>query len=203
MTAVKIPRGKGYDKRSLARYIKLIERHSLRIDTFARSWKLNVDILCLSIQQGFPDWWETYVALEGHPPENDCEYCERTFYLQKAGQRFCSIKCGRTQKTDAEYFGGQRRNTVGLAEGICQCCGDEGKTLSSHHVWGKANDPENSCLVALCVGCHELVTALAMRKASEQPIFWERLIDLVLRRRYGGRQPDPFDIGVGVGLDRL
>ena len=71
-------------------------------------------------------------------------------------------------------------------------------TLSAHHVLGKANDPSNEYLVALCAGCHHLVGMLAGRTFAESPQGWENLINLVLSRRLADRNRDRKSAYFGV-----
>jgi hypothetical protein len=88
-----------------------------------------------------------------------------------------------------EYFDGDRLNAVGIVEGVCQLCLEpKAKGLSAHHMIGKGNDPNNRLMVALCVGCHQAVTILAMRSFLENPDGWERLISLVQVRKMVRRE---------------
>ena len=73
---------------------------------------------------------------------------------------------------------------IGLREGVCQLClGKFDKWLSAHHVLGKERDPENSALIALCRGCHDMVTNLSARSWVERPESVTELIALFLARR--------------------
>jgi len=97
-------------------------------------------------------------------------------------KKYCSTKCGNSYRVDQSYFGGKRNTTIGLAEKTCQVCNRKNvKGLSSHHVIGKENDADNDYLIALCRGCHQLVTILGRRKFDVS--IWEKLIKLVTLRK--------------------
>jgi len=93
----------------------------------------------------------------------------------KKKQKYCSTKCGNAYRINQTYFGGKRDTTIGLLEKTCQVCKRKNvKGLSSHHVIGKENDPDNLYLVALCRGCHQLITILGRRNFNSA--IWESLI---------------------------
>jgi hypothetical protein len=102
---------------------------------------------------------------------------------------------------DQNYFGGKRKQTIGLAEGVCQICErTPKKALSSHHVIGKENDPDNEILVALCSGCHNIVTQLGGRNFTESQ--WESLISFVWLRKNGAdAMRDALSLHVCVDID--
>lgn len=182
----KIPRGAGYDKVTVARHLKTIEGSELRVTQYARAQGVNVDTLVLAFQKHFPERWQAYLAAHSPLPQKVCEYCEDTFIPANGKQRYCTRACGTRANVDRDYFGGNRRNTVGLAEGVCQLCGrTDGKGLSSHHILGKENDPLNVELVALCRGCHQIVSHLGGRAFVDDPRAWEALIALAWTRRHG------------------
>jgi hypothetical protein len=52
-------------------------------------------------------------------------------------------------------------------------------------VLGKENDPLNDVLIALCQGCHQIVTLLGARTFTDDPRAWEALISLAWMRRHG------------------
>lgn len=179
----KIPRNRGYDKASMSKHRTAL----LKLDpdfkgkplanTYARNNKLIPDFFVRSWLNYFPDTPIMYLG-------NECKYCGKYFAYSKKTQRFCSPKCSADSRRDIEYFGGKRRSTIGLAEGICQLCGSmPARGLASHHVWGKANDM--NYLVALCPGCHKLVGDLAVRTFVDDPEQVERLIALAWMRHYG------------------
>jgi len=79
------------------------------------------------------------------------------------------------------YFGGRRMEAIGLREGVCQLCfGTFDKWLSAHHVLGKERDPENNALIALCRGCHDMVTNLSARSWVERSESVTELVALAL-----------------------
>lgn len=182
----KIPRGEGYDKASTLKNIKELETSSKTVTQYARSVGLNVDTLVYAFQRHCPERWQQYLSTHSPLPEKVCEYCEVSYVPANAKQRFCTRKCGTRSHSDRNYFGGRRRHTVGLAEGICQLCTRAAaKGLSSHHMLGKENDPDNLELVALCQGCHQIVTLLGGRAFVDDPRAWESLIALAWTRRHG------------------
>lgn len=187
--AKKIPRGAGYDKVSLGRYVKQIDSSGDTVHRFARRNGLGVESLCRALERSFPDWWLAYRAAHSDLPEAQCPYCSCSFIPSSGKQVYCSRKCGADARVDKAYFGGRRRQTIGLGEGICQLCGRSGKSLSSHHVYGKENDGDNEFLIALCQGCHQAITHLALRPFLDSPAGWEALIQLCYLRRHGHDQP--------------
>lgn len=200
---VKIPRGAGYDKASIKKYAGQIDESGSTVHAFARRNGLGVEALCVAMERNLPDWWEAYRRAHSDLPEKDCPYCERTFIPSNSRQIYCSRRCGNTRRVDDDYFGGKRRQTIGLAEGRCQLCGRTSvKALSSHHMLGKENDPDNDFLIALCSGCHQLVTLLASRKFLEEAEGWQSLIELTLLRHYGN-QEDVAGVETYVEIDTL
>lgn len=182
----KIPRASGYDKESIRKRLKELESYKGPITRFARANGLSVELLVKAIQRDDPEWWKRYVHTHSNIPVKDCPYCNTLFIPASGKQIYCHRKCAQDARADRAYFGGQRRMTVGLAEGVCQLCQkvvDRG--LSSHHVYGKENDPDNEVLVALCQGCHQLVTLLGNRTYVDNPIIWQTLISLAWLRRHG------------------
>jgi 5-methylcytosine-specific restriction endonuclease McrA len=199
----KIPRGAGYDKASIARYIKQIDASDDKVSRFARRHGLGVEMLCRSIEKHFPEWWLQYKRTHSDLAERPCPYCGSSFIPSNARQTYCSRKCATARRVDEDYFGGNRRHTVGLAEGQCQLCSrTEVKALSSHHVLGKENDPDNQFLIALCSGCHKVVTLLASRTFVDDAGAWEALIELAWLRKHGS-DPQPFGVEVYVEVERL
>ena len=97
-------------------------------------------------------------------------------------RKYCSAKCGNDYRVDQSYFGGKRDTTIGLLEKTCQVCKRKNiKGLSSHHVIGKENDLDNLYLVALCRGCHQLITILGRRNFNSA--IWESLIRYSVLRK--------------------
>jgi hypothetical protein len=171
---------------SAARHLKTLEGSELRATQYARAQGLNVDTLVMAFQKHFPERWQRYVATHSPLPQKQCPYCEDDFIPANGKQIYCTRVCGSRANIDQKYFGGRRRETVGLAEGVCQLCGrSDVKGLSSHHVLGKENDELNEVLVALCQGCHQIVTLLGGRAFVDDPRAWEALIALAWTRRHG------------------
>jgi 5-methylcytosine-specific restriction endonuclease McrA len=199
--ARKLPRGAGFDKVSTRRHLTALEKSDKTVTQYARANGKNVDTLVMAFQKHFPDRWAEYVAATSGLPRKTCPYCERQFVPANGKQRFCTRKCGEDARRDQAYFGGKRRDTIGLAEGICQLCGrEEVKGLSSHHIFGKENDPENEALIALCPGCHKVITLLATRTFQNNETAWETLIGLSWARHFGGDLPAD-EVHVCVDLD--
>lgn len=185
----KIPRGAGFDKASVRKHMKCLDSFKGKITQYCRANSLSVDILVAAVQKENMLWWETYSAAHADLPQKGC-YCGRTFFPMNAKQQTCSRKCQADSRSDRNYFNGNRRNTVGLAQGICQLCGRKDvKGLSSHHVFGRENDPEGNWLVALCPGCHHIIGTIASRRFIEEAAGWENLINLVMLRHANGSVP--------------
>lgn len=180
----KIPRGSGFTKESTAKLVSELARHEGSLRNFCRMKGIGLELTVRAIQNYEMDFWRAYAEAHSELKAATCQYCGDEYYPMTAKQTMCSRKCSATRKRDEQYFGGNRRKTIGLAEGVCQLClQHKDKGLSSHHVLGKENDPNDECLVALCQGCHRLVTDLAGRKFADHPESWESLIQLVLARR--------------------
>lgn len=153
---------------------------------FARLHGTAVDSLVKALQDLFPDEWKKLAAERG-VKEKLCTYCQQPFYPLGPRQQTCSKECRNHARVDRTYFGGRRREAVGLLEGICQICGRTPKKgLSVHHVLGKDKDPDNQLLMAVCPGCHRVIEQLARMAMIETTRGWENLIHLALLRRTGG-----------------
>jgi hypothetical protein len=175
-----------YFKHNLKTYIDEIDKSGSKVTTYAKANGLDVEKLAASFQAYYPDWWLAYSEAHAVKDKTTCPYCETEFWPLGHKQIYCTRKCGNDSRVDNGYFGGKRRETIGLAEKTCQLCGRKDvKGLSSHHMIGKENDPENEYLVALCPGCHNLVTLLGGRNFTATPEIWEGLIQLVLIRKNG------------------
>lgn len=182
----KIPRTGEYTKEKITKYLAEIDQSQVKVTKFSRQNSLNTDSLVYAIQRFYPEWYEKYCETNAVKPKTLCPYCEQEFWPLNAKQIYCNRKCADQARVDASYFGGKRRNTIGLLEGICQLCGaKEPKGLSSHHIKGKENDPENDFLIALCQGCHQIVTIVAGRRFAATPEAWEVLMQLVIMRKNG------------------
>lgn len=200
---LKVPRGHGYDKISTRKHLKTLETSSLTITKYARQNGLNIESFIRVVERHFPDWLHEYRRTTTDLQETNCGYCKRSFYPSNKRHVYCSRKCQSQQRVDADYFGGARRNTIGLAEGTCQICRRQPqKGLSSHHVLGKENDPENEYLVALCSGCHNVITALGARDFDNEQ--WEALVSFAWMRRHGpeiAKWSTPKDLTVSVEIE--
>lgn len=192
-------RTENYFKYNIEQYIKEIDESQLSLSQFAKQNNLDKESLARNFQAFFPDWWDAYAQANAVKDKTNCPYCETEFWPLSHKQIYCTRKCASDARIDNGYFGGRRRETIGLAERICQLCGRKDvKGLSSHHMIGKENDPENEHLVALCPGCHNLVTLLGGRNFAATPDVWEGLIQLVIIRKNGA---DPSFRGVYCSVE--
>jgi hypothetical protein len=185
----KIPRTGEYTKAKVKSYILEMEVEQLKLTKFSRMNSLNVDSVTYAIQKFYPEWYEQYCQENAVKPKTNCPYCETPFWPLNHKQIYCNRKCANQCRTDNSYFGGKRRQTIGLLEGVCQLCGGKDMPgLSSHHVKGKENDPDNDYLMALCRGCHQIVTILGGRRFVATEEAWEVLMQLVILRKNGHDQ---------------
>jgi 5-methylcytosine-specific restriction endonuclease McrA len=202
---MKVKRGQGYDKASTKKRMKQLDAYDGGFTAFCRANGYAVEMTAQAMERHFPYEWEQYVASRSDLPQRDCEYCNRTFVPSTGKQRFCSRKCGADKRSDDSYFGGRRRETIGLAERTCQLCERVGvKGLSSHHIFGKQNDPDNNALIALCPGCHQLVGILGNASWVGNEGTWERLISLAWARKHGPeimQKDNTITIEVAVDID--
>lgn len=200
---VKIPRTGEYVKAKILDYIKQIDEQEIKVTTFARSNGLDIEPLVQAIQRFKPEWYEAYAESHAVKPKQKCPYCETEFWPLSHKQIYCNRKCANDARVDNGYFGGRRRETIGLAEGICQLCGEKTKRgLSSHHMLGKENDPDNEHLIALCQGCHQIVTIVSGRRFAATEEAWEVLIQLVLIRK-NGHNPDFKGVYTSVDIEEI
>lgn len=196
-----IPRNGLYKKEKIAEYLKELEAEDLKLSTIANRYGLNRENLSHAIQRHFPDKFADYAKKHGPGHQKTCSYCETLFWPLSHKQKYCTRQCSDEARTDRNYFGGNRRNTIGLADKTCQLCGNKTeKGLSSHHMIGKENDPENKYLIALCQGCHQIVTIVAGRRFAATPEAWEVLIQLVLIRKHGDK-PDMRGVFCSVDIE--
>jgi hypothetical protein len=192
-----------YSKQNLLKYIKEIDEQNTKLTKYSKSNGLEVEQLTQSLQAHHAEWWQEYAQTHAVKPLTNCPYCEQDFWPQSGKQIYCSRKCGSDARTDHSYFGGKRRSTIGLAERVCQLCARKDvKGLSSHHMIGKENDPNNEMLIALCPGCHNLVTLLGGRAFLGTTEVWEGLIQLALIRKHGANK-DFIGVSVSVDIDYL
>jgi len=175
-----------YRQDQVKNYMLDLETTGMKVGQYAKQNSLDTESLVRAIQNLDSQWWESYAEANAKKPKTACPYCATEFWPQSHKQIYCTRHCANQARTDRDYFGGRRRETVGLAEGQCQLCGQVGmKGLSSHHILGKENDPDNEHLIALCSGCHQIVTIVAGRRFAATPEAWEVLIQLVLMRKNG------------------
>lgn len=199
----KLPRGAGYDKAATAKALRELPLFSGSLRQFCRSRGQNLELFVRAFQKYFPDEWLEYTKVHGAPEAVQCPNCGDMYYPMTKRQLACSRLCSSQLRADERYFGGRRREALGMREGICQLCGREGrKGLSAHHIFGKANDPENELLIALCPGCHQLVGHLAGRRFIEDSSKLEALIGLALCRRRADRGLKN-ELWVSVDIDVL
>lgn len=195
----KLPRTGEYTKAKVSEYIAEIDEKKVKVTQFAKMHGLSIETLVKSFQRFEPEWYERYCGANAVKPKTKCPYCETEFWPLNTKQIYCNRKCANEARVDNSYFGGRRRETIGLLEGICQLCNQHTpKGLSSHHMLGKENDPDNQHLIALCSGCHHIVTIVAGRRFAATPEAWEVLIQLVLIRKNGH---DPNILGVFTSVD--
>lgn len=195
----KLPRTGAFTKAKIEQYIAEIKQEQIKVTTFARKQGLGVENLVNAMQRFAPEWYESYCEANAVKPKTKCPYCEIEFWPLNHKQIYCKRKCAEDARVDNSYFGGRRRETIGLLDGICQLCNQHTpKGLSSHHMLGKENDPDNQHLIALCSGCHHIVTIVAGRRFAATPEAWEVLIQLVLIRKNGH---DPNILGVFTSVD--
>jgi hypothetical protein len=182
---LKVPRGKGLSKREVSKLWGSVKGWSKTWAGFCRRHKIDAVLAASAMDLYFPDEWPAEAARLGLEKAS-CPGCAAFFYRAKVkGRATCSNRCTGRIRRDSEYFDGMRMEAVGMAEGVCQVCMVKPKRgLSAHHVLGKGNDPDNKLMVALCVGCHQLVTDLSLRGFLFDSAAWVRLIKLVLMRKY-------------------
>jgi len=199
----KIPRTGEYTKAKVKGYMLEMEASGFKITKFSRMNNLNVDSVTYALQKFYPEWYLQYCKSNAVKPETNCPYCDTLFWPLNHKQIYCNRKCANQSRTDNSYFGGKRRQTIGLLEGICQLCGGKDLPgLSSHHVKGKENDPDNDFLMALCRGCHQIVTILGGRRFVATEEAWEVLMQLVILRK-NGHDPNFRGVYTTVQLDMI
>ena len=195
----KIPRTGEYVKAKIEEYLSEIDELDVKVTAYSKMKGLKVETLVTAIQRFKPEWYESYCERYAVKPKTKCPYCETEFWPLSHKQINCSRKCSDQARVDYSYFGGKRRETIGLLEGICQLCGQHTPSgLSSHHMLGKENDPDNEHLIALCSGCHNIVTILGGRRFVATPEAWEVLIQLVVTRKNGD---NPNFVGVFTSVE--
>lgn len=191
-------RGTGLTAETIKKHIQELEAFKGTLGQFCRQRGFSIDVFVKAVQKYQPDFWTEYSRERAVTGAQKCEYCEQDFYPMNKKQKTCSRKCQATARVNRQYFNGQRQFTIGMAEGICQICLRERKRLSSHHVWGKENDQEAKFLIAVCQGCHHLISQLSSSKLSQDSGFYERLIIYANLRRFGDQKPFGFHCYVEV-----
>jgi len=199
----KIPRGAGLNKESVAKLIRDLKNHKGALTAFCRMNGLLIETFVQAIQKYDLEFWKQYSREHTGLDAVNCEYCGAEFHPMTKKQRFCTRWCTTTKRRDEEYFGGKRATTIGLAEGICQLCLQPKERLSSHHIFGKQNDPNNECLIAVCSGCHQLIGILAGRKFVDTDEGWQNLIHLVMARRMADKPTDAVGVHAYVEIERV
>lgn len=199
----KIPRTGEYTKDKVLQYVKELTESKEKVTKFSRQNGLNVENLVNAIQKFSPEWYERYCEENAIKARTQCPYCESEFWPLSHKQIYCNRECANKARVDNSYFGGKRRQTIGLLEGICQLCGQHTpKGLSSHHMLGKENDPDNEHLIALCQGCHNIVTILGGRRFVATEEAWEVLMQLVIIRK-NGHDPNFKGVYTTVSIDMI
>lgn len=199
----KKPVKRTFNKQQIKEFITEFESLNTKITTFAKQKGLPIENIVHAIQRHFPEWWESFAEKAAVKPKQACPYCETQFWPMSAKQIYCTRACATQARSDRDYFGGRRRETIGWAEQTCQMCARQNVPgLSSHHVLGKENDPDNEYLIALCRGCHNVVTQVANRNFAATPEAWEVLIQLVIMRKNGANK-DMKAVYASVEIDIL
>jgi 5-methylcytosine-specific restriction endonuclease McrA len=190
-------RGTGLTKDAVRGLVKDLGVFKGKLTNFCRQRGMKVDLFVKAVQQHAPEFWSEYSKTFGLP-ESRCEYCNGAFYPLTKKQRTCSRKCQAHARSNKKYFNGQRRNTIGLDDGVCQVCLRQTAALSSHHVYGKENDPDADFLLAVCNGCHDLIGQLGSMKRVNDAAFYERLIIFANMRRNGAERPAGYHVHVEI-----
>lgn len=184
--AVKLPRGAGYDKATTTKRMAELRAFAGGLRAFCRARGLDIEGVVHAFQRHCPDEWLAYSKERTDIGGAICGYCGRIYYPMNARQKNCSRRCSSEERVDREYFGGKRRQAVGIADKTCQLCERKCESkLAAHHVLGKDNDPDNNVMVALCNGCHQAVTLLGARAFADTEKGWQNFIGLVVARRRG------------------
>jgi len=176
--------GSGLTKKRIAVFARKLEASSVTVRRLARTEGVAITPLVDALQHYEPEKWQRYVREHSDLGIAKCPGCGRDFVPLTKKQQFCTVRCRESHRRNESYFGGRRMEAVGLRDGVCQLCRKKvEKWLSAHHVLGKENDPNNEVLIALCRGCHDLVTRLAARPWVEDRDVVADLVALALARR--------------------
>jgi len=183
---VKLPRAQGYDKPNIRRLLKKFESSDKTITQFVRANGLNIEAFMHAVERTDPGWRDAHWKVVSGLDVRKCTYCSREFYPANKRQVFCTRKCGSRSKVDATYFGGRMMQAPGMSEGICQLCEKPTSIgLTAHHMIGKENDPDNEYLIALCRGCHQIITIVGGRTWATDSDFLSQMIALIVMRKLG------------------
>lgn len=184
-------RGSSPNKLATLRHMKAVEGFDGMVTHYARSQGIDIESLVHSFERHCPERWAAYVASRSNLAPKECPQCKKSFVPMGGKQIYCTRRCGTDYRQDMSYFGGKRGGTQGLASGVCQLCRKPDTTaLSSHHILGRGNDPENEHLIALCRGCHKVVGMLASREWIETDHILSRLLQLAILRARGAQIAD-------------
>lgn len=178
------PRRAPLSRKRVAWLARGLEAGQVSVRRLARMEGVTTTTLVAAIQTHESASWRQYVDRVSVLASRACPGCGMKFKPLTKRQSFCTVRCRESHRRDLAYFGGRRKEAVGLQEGRCQLCYRKyDKWLAAHHVFGKENDPNNSALIALCRGCHDIVTRLAARPWVETPDTVADLVSLALARR--------------------
>lgn len=195
-----VPRGAGYDKVSIDKHLRSIEASKVMPTRYCRARGLSIETFATAAQRHFPDRWQE--LFKSNPmPQKTCPGCDVAFFPANGKQVYCTRLCASRERSNRSYFGGRRMEAIGMREGVCQMCAKvDHRRLTPHHVIGKENDQDNEYMVALCSGCHQLVTLLAARKFACDEMALQTLVTLGVLRRMGKDAPGK-EIYVEVSID--
>lgn len=200
----KLPRGKGYDKAATLGHLRKMVKGGIFVTDYVKQAGLKLDTFMLAAGlYGAPEINHHLVGGDPKLIHAQCGYCNEVYWPTKQGTKWCSSYCGNAYRKDQDYFGGRRKDTVGLSEAMCQLCRRHvDKGLSSHHIYGKANDVENAFLLALCSGCHSVVSELARKIWIGDTDIVAKLIWLANTQRNGKEALDlRRDRGLGIRVE--
>lgn len=198
----KVPRGSGLTKQVVSRLLEDIKAWDGSLRQFCRGRGLSIDVFAAAVQKYDPDTWRT-IAWQRGLAEKECPECGTIFYPMNAKQIGCTRRCTSNYRSNQTYFGGKRQLAIGMREKVCQLCLKQKSSLSAHHALGKEHDAENEFLIALCSGCHRLVSVAASMKMLDSEDGWERLIELVMARRLAGQEGAFAGTHVSVDMEYL
>lgn len=200
----KVRRKSGYTKDLTIKWVKALRTNEMTARAFARAHGLDLEQLVQAFQRYDMEFWREYSRTHTDIQQATCPQCGTVYHPLTKKQKTCSRRCSGNLRRDADYFGGNRKNTIGLADGICQLCQQQkSKGLSAHHLIGKENDPENKYLIALCQGCHKVVSLLAGRIFIDTEEGWQTLIHVVMARRLGAAAIENAGLYVCVDIEKL